>query len=81
MSLDKSFQLHFSAPVTPKTLARYGEIERAEGLEAELRVSRAKAAAVAQSILAKLPVADISIQDTPIEAIVGQLMTKDRIKP
>ena len=52
-----------------------GTSRRAEGLEAELCVPRGAVAATAQRILAELPVADIAIEDTPIEAVIGQFMT------
>jgi len=75
MALEKAVKLNFSAPVTRERLETYGGVTRAEGLEAELRVPRGGVAAVAQRILAELPVADIAIEDTPIEAVIGQFMT------
>jgi ABC-2 type transport system ATP-binding protein len=74
MALEKAVKLNFSAPVTREKLEGYGGITRAEGFEAELRVPRGSVAAVAQRILAELPVADIAIEDTPIEAVIGQFM-------
>lgn len=74
MALDKAVKLNFSAPVGREKLEGYGGITRAEGFEAELRVPRGAVAAVAQRILAELPVADIAIEDTPIEAVIGQFM-------
>jgi len=75
MALDKVVKLHFSTPVARERLEGYGRIEAADGLAAELRVARGAIAAAAQRILADLPVADIAIEDTPVEAIIGQLMT------
>jgi ABC-2 type transport system ATP-binding protein len=75
MALDKAVKLNFSAPVAREKLQSYGGITRAEGFEAELRVPRGAVAATAQRILAELPVADIAIEDTPIEAVIGQFMT------
>jgi ABC-2 type transport system ATP-binding protein len=77
MALDKAVKLHFSAAVPRDRLAAYGKVETAEGLEAELRVPRADIAAAAQRILADLPIADIAIEDTPIEAIMGKFMSGD----
>jgi ABC-2 type transport system ATP-binding protein len=74
MALDKAVKLNFSAPVAREKLEGYGGITRAEGFEAELRVPRGAVATVAQRILAELPVADIAIEDTPIEAVIGQFM-------
>jgi ABC-2 type transport system ATP-binding protein len=75
MALDKAVKLNFSAPVARERLETYGGVTRAEGLEAELRVPRGAVAATAQRILAELPVADIAIEDTAIEAVIGQFMT------
>jgi ABC-2 type transport system ATP-binding protein len=75
MALDKAVKLNFAAPVAREKLESYGGVTRAEGLEAELRVPRGAVAAIAQRILAELPVADIAIEDTPIEAVIGQFMT------
>jgi ABC-2 type transport system ATP-binding protein len=68
-------KLNFSAPVAREKLETYGGVSRADGLEAELRVPRGAVAATAQRILAELPVADIAIEETPIEAVIGQFMT------
>jgi ABC-2 type transport system ATP-binding protein len=78
MALDKAVKLNFSAPVAREKLEGFGTVNRAEGLEAELRVPRGAVAATAQRILAELPVADIAIEDTPIEAVMGQFMTSGR---
>ncbi|HEY4162909.1 MAG TPA: ATP-binding cassette domain-containing protein [Dongiaceae bacterium] len=75
MALEKSVKLHFSAPVLRERLASYGAVETADGLEAELRVPRGTVAAAAQRILAELPVADIAIEDTPVEAVIGRFMS------
>ena len=74
MALEKAVKLNFSSAVPRERLETYGGITRAEGLEAELRVPRGAVAATAQRILAELPVADIAIEDTPIEAVIGQFM-------
>jgi ABC-2 type transport system ATP-binding protein len=75
MALDKAVRLNFSAPVARGTLEGFGTVSKAEGLEAELQIPRGAVAATAQRILAELPVADIAIEDTPIEAVIGQFMT------
>jgi ABC-2 type transport system ATP-binding protein len=77
MALDKAIKLHFSLPVPRERLASFGQIERAEGLEAELRIPRGDIASAAQRILQELSVADIAIEDTPIEAVIGRFMTGD----
>lgn len=75
MALEKVVKLHFSAPVTRERLAGYGKVAAAEGLEAELHVSRGAVGSVAQRVLAELPVMDFTIEDAPIEAVIGRFMT------
>jgi ABC-2 type transport system ATP-binding protein len=74
MALEKSVKLHFSAPISRERLEGYGTVETVDGLEAELRVPRGNVAAAAQRILAELPIADIAIEDTPIETVIGRFM-------
>lgn len=74
ISLDKAVKLTLSAEIDKATLERYGRIARADGFEAELRIPRGEVAEATAHILAELPVADIAIEDTPIEAVIGQFM-------
>ena len=77
MAVEKAVKLHFSAPVARPRLDGYGKVARADGLEAELHVSRGSVAEIAQRLLAELPVADIAIEDTPIETVIGRFMTAE----
>ena len=74
IAIDKAVKLHFSEPVERQRLATFGTVEMLDGLEAELRIPRADVAVASQRILGELPVADITIEDTPIEAVIGQFM-------
>ena len=51
-------------------LENYGEVAAVDGATATLRVPRAATASVAARLLAELPVADVSIEDPPIEDVV-----------
>jgi ABC-type uncharacterized transport system ATPase subunit len=73
MALEKAVKLNFAAPVT-RGGSRLRRRHPRGRLEAEMRVPRGAVAATAQRILAELPVADIAIEDTPIEAVIGQFM-------
>ena len=75
MAIEKAVKLHFSAPVDRARLEAYGKVAAADGLEAELHVPRGAVANLAQRVLAELPVADIAIEDTPIETAIGRFMT------
>ncbi|HVO04031.1 MAG TPA: ATP-binding cassette domain-containing protein [Candidatus Cybelea sp.] len=75
MAIEKSVKLHFSEAVPRERLEPYGKVASADGLAAELHVPRAVVAGLAQRVLAELPVADIAIEDTPIETVIGRFMT------
>jgi ABC-2 type transport system ATP-binding protein len=72
-ALSKYLKLRFHEAQLPERLALYGEVASCSGLEAEIRVSRDCAASTATRLLNQLPVADISIEDTPLEEIIGRL--------
>ena len=57
------------------TLERYGTVLSLEGLNAELSVARSEVSSRAAQLLAELPIADITIEDPPIEEIIGQLFS------
>ena len=77
MAVEKAVKLNFSAPVDRPRLETYGKVATADGLEAVLHVPRGTVAGLAQRLLAELPVADIAIEDTPIETVIGRFMTAD----
>ena len=62
-----------SDDVPATVLAEYGEVDAVDGVDgrrATVRVPRAETAAVAARLLADLPVADVSIEDPPVEDVV-----------
>lgn len=74
MAGEKLVRLAFERPVGD-ALAGYGRVIANDGLEARLAVPRAGVAALAQRLLQELPVADIAIEDPPIEELIGAFMT------
>jgi ABC-2 type transport system ATP-binding protein len=72
-AIAKILKLRFSAPQTRDRLAAFGTVEGCDGLEAELRVPREAVTEVAARLLSDLPVADIGIEDVPIEEVIGRL--------
>jgi ABC-2 type transport system ATP-binding protein len=75
----KTIHIIFSASVASADLARYGEIMRFEGLEAEIRVPRAETTRIGARLLAELPVADINIAEPPVETIIGEVFTSTHV--
>jgi ABC-2 type transport system ATP-binding protein len=69
----KIIHITLSEPVERAVLAAYGELQRLEGLEAELSVGRAETTRVGARLLAELPVADVNIAEPPIEEIISEV--------
>ncbi len=69
----KIIRLVLSEPVATEVLARYGEVQRADGLEVELKVARYETTRIGARLLAELPVADVNIAEPPIEEIIGEV--------
>ncbi len=73
----KILRLQFSQPVAPETLRRYGEVRRLEDVQAELLVPRREVALLAARLLSELPIADIGIEEIPIEEIIGRVFVQE----
>ncbi|ADV67339.1 ABC transporter ATP-binding protein [Deinococcus maricopensis] len=69
----KTIKLQLTRPITAEALAPYGDVIRADGLDAELSVPRADVSARAAALLGALEVADLTVEDPPIEDVIGQL--------
>jgi ABC-2 type transport system ATP-binding protein len=62
----------------PADLARYGEVTRCEGPSADLKVERARVAEVLGAILDRYAVADVSVQDPPLEQVIALVFEEGR---
>jgi ABC-2 type transport system ATP-binding protein len=80
-AIAKILKLRFSAPQTRERLAAFGTVDGCDGLEAELRVPRDAVTEVAARLLNELPVADIGIEDVPIEEVIGRLFQQGGAAP
>jgi len=69
----KVVHLTLKQTVEKTELASLGEIESVEGFKVTLRVPRQSTAELAGQALARLPVADIMIEDPPIEQIIRDI--------
>lgn len=56
--------------------SRYGELIGQEARKVTLRVAREAAAGVASRLLADLPVLDLTVQDPPIEDVIGRVFAE-----
>jgi ABC-2 type transport system ATP-binding protein len=69
----KLIKLEFAEGEAPSDLARFGDVERAEGGEAEIRVERSRVAEVLGAILDAYRVADVVVQDPPLEQVITRV--------
>lgn len=69
----KTIKLQLRCPATDQQLATYGHIVQSDGLSAELTVPRAEVSARAAKLLRELDVADLTVEDPPIETVMADL--------
>ncbi len=74
----KIVKLEFAVGETPEDLGRYGEVTRREGPSADLNVERSRVAEVLGAILDRYAVADVSVQDPPLEQVIARLFEEGR---
>ena len=72
----KTIKLQLRQAVTPEQLARYGTVVQSDGLSAELTVPRREVSVRAARLLGELDVADLTVEDPPIEAVMAELFGK-----
>ena len=72
----KTITLHLERPVDRADFSAYGEIVEADDLQVRIRTEKAKAAAVTARMLAELPVADLSVEDPPLEYVIDQVFRR-----
>ncbi len=78
MSTHKIVRLQLENPVGQDILAGFAEVKSLDGLNAELLVPRLEVSRVSARILSELPVADVTIEDPPIEEVIGQVFAGTR---
>jgi ABC-2 type transport system ATP-binding protein len=61
-----------------ETLARYGEIERMDGVKVTLRVPRGEATEVAARLLTTVKLDDVLIEEPPVEDIIRQVFAESK---
>ena len=76
---EREVVLELEQPVSPEALAGLGRLERMNGCELRLLVSRDQLTAVVAQMLERLPVRDFEVKDPPIEALIGGLFREGRV--
>jgi ABC-2 type transport system ATP-binding protein len=76
---DKRISLRFSgaAPAAAE-LARFGAVVEADGVRATVQVKADQVAGVVGALLAALPVADLTVEDPPLEEVMKELFSRGR---
>ncbi len=78
MSANKSVKLQLEHVVDRATLESFAPVKTLDGLNAELLVPRQDVSRVTARLLAELPVADVTIEDPPIEEVIGQVFASSQ---
>jgi ABC-2 type transport system ATP-binding protein len=72
---DKIIKVYLSKEADIKQLERIGKVKKLDFPQAVLSVRRATAAVAAAELLQKLPVADLTIEEEPIEEIIRKVFS------
>ena len=75
----KLLRLHFVGDEAPAGLERFGEVSL-EGPVAELKVDRARVGEVLAAILDRYTLADMSVQDPPLDQMIALVFEESRVK-
>jgi ABC-2 type transport system ATP-binding protein len=73
----KLVRLQFEADA-PDDLGRFGEVVRREGPFAEVKVDRTRVADVLAAILDRHPVADVGVEEPPLEEVITRVFEEAR---
>lgn len=76
----KVLTLQFADERMPSDLSHYGEVLEVVEPKAKLRVERGEIAKVLSSVLASHSVADVSVEDPPLEDVIADLFTRSSNK-
>jgi ABC-2 type transport system ATP-binding protein len=74
----KLVKLEFAEGTAPDDLARFGEVTRSDGPSADLKVDRSRVAEVLGAILDRYSVADVVVQDPPLEQVIARVFEEAR---
>jgi ABC-2 type transport system ATP-binding protein len=78
---DKLVRLQFAGEEAPTGLEQYGEVQSTSGPVVELKVGRGRIADVLAAILDRHTVIDMSVQDPPLEQVIGRVFEEGKMRP
>ena len=73
---EKLVRLQFHSGGVPDDLGRFGTLVKAEGPVADLKVERRRVAETLNAILDRYAVADVSVEDPPLEQMIAQVFAQ-----
>jgi ABC-2 type transport system ATP-binding protein len=74
----KLVRLEFAEGAAPEDLARFGEVTRRDGPTVDLKLDRSHVAEVLGAILDRYSVADVVVQDPPLEQVIARVFEEAR---
>jgi ABC-2 type transport system ATP-binding protein len=75
----KIVRLQFAGGPAPGDLHRFGEVTRRDGPVADLKVERGRIAEVLAAILERYAVADMSVQDPPLDQVIARVFQEGQV--
>ena len=77
-SESKLVRLQFEE-LAPDDLGRFGEVVRREGFFADIKIERARVAELLGAILDRHALADVSVEDPPLEEVIAKVFEEARV--
>jgi ABC-2 type transport system ATP-binding protein len=77
-SESKLVRLQFEE-LAPDDLGRFGEVVRREGFFADIKIERARVAELLGAILDRHALADVSVEDPPLEEVIAKVFEEARL--
>ncbi|MBV9787796.1 MAG: ATP-binding cassette domain-containing protein [Chloroflexi bacterium] len=71
----KIVRIKLEQPIERSALEPYGTIDTLDGVEGSLLVGRDETSRVAARLLSDLPIVDVTIEEPPVEEIIGELFS------
>jgi ABC-2 type transport system ATP-binding protein len=75
---DKRVVVRLDRPVAAAELARFGKVISTDGPRAVIQVSASEVSSAVGRILGALPVADLTVEDPPLEEVMSELFSGSR---
>ncbi len=76
----KTIKVQLRKATTKEQLQSYGTVINSDGFSAELTVPRAEVSPRAARLLSELDVADLTVEDPPIEAVMAELFGRKQVE-